>query len=247
MTWWESLWGEVFSATWVAGLLQATLGTVVAFAGALVIFRQQLKHDRRLAAQQVAADREARVAERRAAAAAALGRSILDATRLAENPSLDAKGAELERATTMSPAKARAPGAREFSDAIQSATLILTDLEPTIWDLWRPFTWSWSAAVGAGPPLVAADDTANTRTKWKRAGAAYEATAFSIWNELHDIGRSLIRWDGEGPVPLMDALPADHPLRSSAGLTPRPAWIATFQEEMATEYARQVHFAEERR
>lgn len=233
MNWWESFWIHLSAPAWVAGLLQATLGALIAFVGALMLFRRQLRHDRELASRQLQAEKDGRIAERRSVAADQLGRAMLAAVHEVENPSIDATAASLLRASSTR-ARGWSPGSKVFSSALDNAELTLPDLDSRVWDLWRYFNWSWEAALRATRSLDLAEGVLDRHGS--ALVSAFEELATAGWQDIVAVGKGLILWDGEGEPPVLVSLGPAHPFRGPAAPEGRSEWIAEFKRQMLAGY-----------
>jgi hypothetical protein len=194
--WWSDVLGEVGKPEWTAGLLQATLGAAIAFLGALLLFRHQLSHDRALANRQIAAERQSRMADRRAAAADALGRSMLEAVSHLDGLRSDEIGAAFA-------ADPRPAEAHLIYEARNVASLVL-DLDETVLELWREWLQTWSSCQARARLLGTGG--ASRQQVQTAMGAAVEVILHPVRMRVRTVALALIRWDGEGVVPGSDVL-----------------------------------------
>lgn len=195
MTWLQALLLQLLSPAWVAGLIQATSGALIAFVGAFLLFRRQLKHDREIAQQQVEADRAARYADRRAHAADLLGRTMIEVAR--DLPLEDSDDRQTIAAVT--DIFALAPGAQALKVAIEESELVLSRSEK-LWSLHREVEARWY-----GVRRMANGLTPQQLMQPYALANVYAEVMLPVASDLDAVGRALVRWDGHGSSPLDEA------------------------------------------
>lgn len=193
MDWWESFAKTMSTPDWWAGLVQAFVGSAVAFVGALLLVLRQLQHDRALVQEQLAAMALDRTAEKRAVAAGVLGGALIDAVELYDEMLPD------EVVELIRDRQTDAPGSDEIYRAEHHARLTL-DLDSTVLDLWRELnhTWRVSQTIAGEGGTSDEDDT-----------YVFLGT-FGVLDVVRDridrLGRALVRWDGIGKIPSAEVL-----------------------------------------
>ena len=192
-SWWEQFSSEIVDGAWTAVLLQGALATLLAFAGAWLLFRRQLAHDRRLADQQRVADREERLAARRAVAADAFGRQLLTHSTAFDSIKPRDLGASLRAS------RDRKEWENIFGER-DDAALVL-DIDHTANDLAWNLLYTWEACHDA-----AASEEFPTVSDLT-LGAALSFHMNPELEHLATYARALVRWDGVGPVPSREVLP----------------------------------------
>ncbi|ROR80032.1 hypothetical protein SAMN06295974_1927 [Plantibacter flavus] len=224
MNWFEALWVELSSPAWVAGLLQATFGTIVAFTGALFLFRRQLRHDRELVAAQLESDREARLAERRSAAADVLGRTLLATAE--QLPMRDAGQYGLRDA--LWDLASDPPGGRSLDDAIEQAELILPR-----YDIVRSFSREASGRWYTMKRMVS-QLSHEERTKSNWLSVLYDEFMTPLTRDMTAVGRVLVGWNGHGEAPIDSAVSTQTSIAPAEVADPAAyfAWRTELEREL---------------
>ncbi|WP_284528043.1 hypothetical protein [Microbacterium sp. T2.11-28] len=188
LAWWSELGCIIASPAWTAGALQTLIGVLLAGVATVLALRRQLRHDRDLAAKQLAAEREVRTAERRSVAADTYGRFIYSWT----DELYDMRPRDLGHLLLTSE---EYPNHGAMLDAEREAELVFQPSAVAI-DAWRDLSHTWRASRS-----VVIDD---------KLHAASEADLVDIGNaelamlepsihRLRAMALEYIRWDGGQP------------------------------------------------
>jgi hypothetical protein len=217
VTWWEAvktaflMWftvleQEIRKPTWAAGLAQTILGTGIAFVGALLLLRRQLKHDRHLNQVQIEAVRKEREAEQRAKASRALGQALIAAV------------VEWHTFKFAVAAQSReCPGAASMWAALSAAHLTL-DLDEAVGDLWARRRIAWEAleilAANVTKGEVVRPDALRLLRRTMRLLLAED-------NEYAEqLGQAFVRWNGIGTPPGLHIF-EDYPFDNAMSFYPK--------------------------
>lgn len=203
-SWVGQLLCEILSPTWMAGLLQAFVGTALAALIALLIFRAQLKHDRTLAAEQIEAERRTAVETRKAAAVERCGRALIAMALSIDSMTSPEIGQRLQRLDTRPLRRDDIPGTSEALDAEMEAEHLIK-VDDTYADLWREIVHTWrvcATEVQARPALMT-EESAGV------VGTAFDTALNPTQRRCSEYGRALILWDGHGPMPGREVLGED--------------------------------------
>jgi hypothetical protein len=203
----QSLWNEVATAHWVAEVGLPLLATLIALGLSVLFLRRQLRHDRELA-----------TAERRVAAASALGQALV---------------AEVDRFESE---KGDSPFWRQkewpdFGAVLQargSAALVLGD-EPALEDvvsvartplwIWRTCQSEWGSLHAGGLSLT-------------MFSLALDSVLYEWKETMHRYGAALIRWDGLGQAPRLAVGDKEHvPLSVMDHRAAHESWIQKVRSE----------------
>jgi hypothetical protein len=188
--WWSELLSELADPAWAANTLAAFVGAALAFGGALLLVRIQLRSDHRLAREQIDAMAADRRAERRSDAATELGLELIECSVALD----DYTATEYVDRVRESEYDDDAPGADGLYKAMQRAESVL-DLDDTPWALWRDLGIAWEASRAT---------VRARRSKSVEDGDLFLACADEM-SAVHEgmarFGRALVRWDGVGAIP----------------------------------------------
>jgi hypothetical protein len=193
VTWLEGLIDAIRDPAWVAGLLSTFVGAALAFVGAGLLVRVQLRHDRRISMEQLEAATTERAAERRGQAANDLGRALIDAADLYMHHT----GRELLgllRSVTQDP-----PGADLIRSAEKDARLLL-DLDQTTLEVWRSLlhTWRLCAALVVSPGKKELEEDI--------LSLCADTLLTPVTAAVRRLGVAMLRWDGRGAIPGREVL-----------------------------------------
>lgn len=198
VTWWESFVAAIADPRWFADFLASVFGAALAFWGAFVLIRIQLRSDRKIADEQLTAAASERKAEHRSVAGAGLGLAFVEATDVYDHFTTDDLLAKLR-------GREAAPGTSLIRHADAKASLVL-DYDQTPLDLWRAMIHTWQ--------LLAV--LTKTRGNHPDEEIALADAADSLMREVtmhaRRYGIALIRWDGQGAVPSADVLEGWQPV-----------------------------------
>lgn len=198
-SWWDQFLAALISPTAAADVVLTLLSVGLAFLGAFWLFRGQLSHDRQLTQVQLAAERTERVNDARRQAARKLGNALITAQD--EFNSMD--GPTLFEAVSRPGFNGDqgAPGAETIYRAFRVAEHEL-DLDDIILRL-RRVRLAWWHGVRS----------VHDSGRLKRLPREQQAhVLFALADEyftpngeqLLELGRALMRWDGAGEVPTLD-------------------------------------------
>lgn len=197
MTWWDTFFWQVVGPTWAAGLLQATVATVLAFVGAYALVRRQLLHDRENFAAQLAHDRTLALAQHNRGVVAGLA-DILVALKPDIEEIPRAELARILLSGTKEP-----PGFKTANRAVRQAHFVVQGVDDPADGILRDGRLMWQ---------ICRDET---QVAWGRArkkgveervflfcaGAAVHAVLEDTCLWLLMIGQALAHWGGMSPLP----------------------------------------------
>jgi len=218
MDWWDLFTKELLSADWAAGLLQATIGAGIAFAGAFILVRLQLRHDLKLVTAQNARS-----------TVETLGRMLV-----ALRSDLDEFG-RIKLSRHLIKRAESPPGVVDIRKAMSLAGASIREVDdPSGWlvrDL--EIIWRICAEEAARFSGLPGSSKIDKKVMGFSIGAATILTMDWTLARIYEIGEALVNWDGMTQLPGREFLSSPNWEHSPGTAYPE---FAAWRANIATTY-----------